>query len=318
MKYINKIFILALAVITAFTACDKKDLVAINDNGKAVVLSSTSPTYAAAAADSNNVGITFNWTSPEYATAASNMKYIIEVDSSGRNFSKAVSKVVTGSLTTSFIAKEFNSILLGFGFAFNTAYDVDVRVTSSYANNNEQYKSNVLKIRATPYKIPPKVALPASLKLFLVGSGTAGGDASGWNNPVPTPTQEFARLDETTWGGVFQLTGGKSVLMLPVNGSWTDKFGGTGANNLNNPDGDNFKFGGSDIKVPATSGLYKIIVDFQNGKFTITPYTGTLPTNLFIVGSATPGGEQSRTSTITTIYTCKLSSLGTYVSTKCR
>ena len=44
------------------------------------------------------------------------------------------------------------------------------------------------------------------------------------------------------------------------------------------------------IPGPATSGRYKIIVDFQAGKFTVTPYTGVLPSNLFIVGDATPGG----------------------------
>ena len=134
--------------------------------------------------------------------------------------------------------------------------------------------------------------MPASGRLFIVGNGTAGGDATGWNNPVPVPSQEFSRLDETTWGGVFQLTGGKSYLLLPTNNNvWDIKYGGTGANNANNVDGDNFKVGGGDLKTPAASGMYKIIFDFQQGKFTVTPYTGTLATDLFIVGNATPGGD---------------------------
>ena len=33
-----------------------------------------------------------------------------------------------------------------------------------------------------------------------------------------------------------------------------------------------------------------MIVDFQSGKFKVTPYTSVLPTNLFLVGDATPGG----------------------------
>ena len=36
--------------------------------------------------------------------------------------------------------------------------------------------------------------------------------------------------------------------------------------------------------------MYKIIFDFQQGKFTVTPYTGTLATALVIVGDATPDG----------------------------
>jgi starch-binding outer membrane protein SusE/F len=291
MKIIYKIFLLALITASVFTACDKVDTLPSYAPGTAPVLTASSAAIAPAAADSNNVSVTFSWSFPNYATDSATAKYIIEIDSTGRNFAKAVSRTVSGALSYPFIAKDFNAILLGFGFAFNTPYDVDIRVTSSYGNNNELYKSNVLKIRVTPYKIPPKVALPASLRLFIVGSGTAGGDATGWNNPVPVPSQEFSRLDETTWAGVFQLTGGKSYLLLPENGSWATKFGGTGNNNGNNVDGDNFKFNGSDLKTPAASGMYKIIFDFQQGRFTVAPYTGTLATDLFIVGSATPGGD---------------------------
>ena len=192
-----------------------------------------------------------------------------------------------GKLTTSFIAKELNTLLLNRGYAFNVPVDMDVRLKASYGNNNELKLSNVVKIKMTPYKVPPKVALPASLKLFIVGDGTAG----GWTNPMPVPSQEFSRIDETTWGGIFQLTGGKSYLILPTNNNvWDIKYGGTGGNNSNNVDGDNFKVGGSDLKTPAASGMYKIIFDFQQGKFTVTPYGGTLASALFIVGDATPGG----------------------------
>ncbi len=291
MKSIYKILLLAITASLFVIACDKADTLPTFMPGTAPVLNTSSAAVAPAAADSNNVAVTLSWSFPKYATDSSKTKYVIEIDSTTRNFSKAVTKTVTGALSYSFIAKELNSILLAWGFAFNTPYDIDVRVTSSYGNNNELYKSNILKLRVTPYKIPPKVALPTTGRLFLVGNGTAGGDATGWNNPVPTPTQEFSRLDETTFGGVFQLTGGKSIVLLALNGSWDTKFGGTGTNNSNNVDGDNFKLGGSDLKVPATSGMYRIIVDFQQAKFTITPYTGTLATNLFIVGNATPGGD---------------------------
>ena len=41
---------------------------------------------------------------------------------------------------------------------------------------------------------------------------------------------------------------------------------------------------------PDSSGLYKIIVNFQAGTFTVTPFTQVLPDSLFLVGSATAGG----------------------------
>lgn len=291
MKLIHKILLLPVFTALFFTSCDKAEQLTVFDKGVTPVLNSSSLTLAPVAADSNNIAVTFSWTFPEYSTDSVNVKYIIELDSAGRNFSKAITKTITGGLSYGFVAKDLNAILLNFGFAFNTAYDIDVRVTSSYANNNERFRSNVLKLRVTPYKIPPKVAVPASGKLFIVGNATAGGDATGWNNPVPVPSQEFSKLDATTFAGIFQLIAGKTYLLLPVNGSWDIKYGGTGGNNSNNTDGDNFKLNGSDLKAPAADGMYKIVIDFQTGKFSVSPYTGTLATNLFIVGNATPGGD---------------------------
>ena len=292
MKLFNKVsgLIVIISLLT-FVACDKTAVPATHQEGTASVLSSSSSNIAPLPADSNNTALTLSWTNPQYATDTTNYKFVIEMDSTGKNFAKPDTRTVVGKLTTSFIAKELNTLLLNRGYAFNVPVDMDVRLKASYGNNNELKLSNVLKIRMTPYKIPPKIALPASGRLFIVGSGTAGGDATGWNNPVPVPSQEFSRIDETTWGGVFQLTGGKSYLLLPTNNNvWDIKYGGTGANNLNNVDGDNFKVGGSDLKTPAASGMYKIIFDFQQGKFTVTPYGGTLASALFIVGDATPGG----------------------------
>ncbi len=287
MRSILKFIFSAAGIFIFFAACDKAETLPYFGNGTAPVLSASSTTIAPLPADSNNTALTLSWSFPAYATDSSTIKYTIEIDSTGKGFSKANSKIVQGRLNTTFTAKELNAILLGKGYAFNVAVDMDVRVISSYANNNERINSNTLKIKMTPYKIPPKIALPSSLKLFIVGDATAG----GWNNPVPVPSQELVRLDETTWGGVFQLTGGKQYLLLPVNGDWSHKY--SVANNsvagLNG--GGDFGYDLSDnFPGPATTGLYKIIVDFQVGKFTVTSYSGALPTNLFIVGDATAGG----------------------------
>ncbi len=285
MKLFNKILTVVAAATFAFTSCEKADQLPAFSAGIATVLSAASATVAPVVADSNKYSLILNWTDPKHASDPATFKYIIEIDSAGRNFSKAYTRTVIGKLTDSIIAKEFNNIMLAWGFEFNKAYDVDVRVTSSYGNNNEKIRSNILKLRTTPYKIPPKVALPTTGKLFIVGGATQG----GWNNPVPAPAQEFARLDETTFGGVFQLTSGEKYLLLPQNGDW-GKYG------ADVPAGDNlsgtFKAEGADIPAPATSGFYKMTIDFQKGSYALEPITlpNGLPANLFIVGGATPGG----------------------------
>lgn len=287
MRSIIKLFLLAVGSTLLFTACDKKDDLTTYGEGQTATLSTSAATLAPAAADSNSIALTLSWTTPNYATDTSNYKFIIEMDSTGKNFAKATSKTVVGKLSAAYLAKELNSMLLARNYAFNVPVDMDVRVISSYGNNNEQRISNTVKIRMTPYKIPPKVVLPTTNKLFIVGGATTG----GWTNPVPVPSQELTRLDETTWGGIFNLTANQSYLLLAVNGMWDEKFGATGSNNSNNVDGDNFKKDGGDLLSPATTGLYKIVVDFQFGKFTVTPFTQQhgLPTDLFIVGDATPG-----------------------------
>lgn len=286
MKLINKTLSLFVAAAMLFASCEKKEDLTTFANGTAPVVSAVSTTVAPIAADSNKFSLVLNWTDPKHAQDPKLYKYVIEIDSANRNFSKAYTRTVIGKLTDSIVAKEFNNVMIAWGFELNKAYDVDVRVTSSYGNNNEQLRSNILKLRATPYKIPPKIALPLSGRLFIVGGATEG----GWNNPVPLPSQELARLDETTFGGVFRLTSGEKYLLLPVNGSWDAKFGAdvSAGDNLSGT----FKAEGADVPAPSTTGYYKVTFDFQKGRYSLQAITlpNGLPANLFIVGGATPGG----------------------------
>lgn len=291
MKKFLKLFLLAAMVTVLYTACDKVDKNPFYDNGKAVVLSSTKTSINPTAADSNNVAVTFSWTSPEYATAASNYKFVIEIDSSGRNFSKAVTKTVTGVSEASFIGKELNAILLGYGFDFNKAYDMDVRVTSSYANNNERYQSNVLKLKMTAYVTPPKVLPPTTNHLYMVGNATQG----QWANPVPVPSQELVRVDSVTYGGLFNLNAAGEYLLLPVNtNTWNAKYGVPDKSLAGLSAGGTFGFHldpatefNDNFPGPATAGWYKMMYDFQGGRFTVTSLADPAPQELYITGDAT-------------------------------
>ncbi|MCW3111947.1 MAG: hypothetical protein JWR18_343 [Segetibacter sp.] len=286
MKHISKLLFLT-ALVLGFAACDKVDDLPFYQKGTAPALTASAAAIAPVAADSQKVALTLNWTSPKLATDSSTVKYVIDIDSSGKNFAKANSKVVIGALSTAYTAKELNTMLLNYGYAFNVPVDMDVRVTSSYGNNNERSSSNVVKVKMTPYKVPPKVALPASGKLYIVGSATQG----TWNNPVPVPSQEFARLDETTFAGVFNLTGGQEYLLLPLNGDWGHKFSVADKSKANVNQGGDFGLDLNDnIPGPTTSGWYTITVNFQTGKFSVVPFTGKLPDKLYIVGDATQGG----------------------------
>jgi hypothetical protein len=311
MKYNQStLLFVATLLLIAFVAC-KKETNAYFPKGKPPVLKSSVTAIAPTPSDSLSKVVTFSWTNPSYATDSSSVKYTLQIDSSGRNFSKAASFVLTGTLTDTFIAKQINTVVLGFGFSFGVKYSVDVRLISSYANNNEPYTSNTVTIQVTPYLTPPKVQPPASKTLFLIGSATAG----AWNNPVPAATQQFTKIDSVTYSGSFYLGGGGAYDLLPVNGSWSTKYNVANASLTGLAAGGSFQFStgpGQDIPGPAKSGIYQIKVDFQAGLFTVTPvalysllyvpgdYQGWTPATAPTVASIKSDGNYEGYANITT------------------
>ncbi len=397
MKYLLKISLFTVMLATVFTACKKVDNLPFYANGTAVVLTGSSANITPTPSDSSKVVATFSWTNPNYATDSNTQKFILEIDSTGRNFSKETVSIVIGKPSISFTGQQLNNILAAFGFAAGQTFSFDIRVTSSYGNNNEQLKSNVLSVKISSYLVPITLvpsstadltllvsnasnkaisfnwnesaygtnvinyalqmdvagnnfATPQVLKtgttlnssitvndlnslaiaagiiggstksmefrvvsylgttyatkmvtsnvvsvklttftpvppaLYIVGDATDG----GWSNPVPLPSQQFSRIDAVSYGIVVKLTAGKSYLLLPLNGDWGHKYGGasaTGGALL----ADN-AVPGSNTPAPAITGMYQIVVNFQTGTYTVTPFTNTIPTALFIVGDATDGG----------------------------
>lgn len=154
MKKILAIFSTATVVALLFAACTKVDDLPYYENGNAVTLSSSKTAVAPTPADSLTNMIAFSWTNPEYASDANTFKYILEIDSAGRNFAQKVSKIVTGSLSTSFTGKELNAMVLSYGFRLGVPFTLEARVVSSYGNNNERYTSNVITFAITPYTDP--------------------------------------------------------------------------------------------------------------------------------------------------------------------
>jgi hypothetical protein len=396
MKKTLNIFLLIATATLAIVGCKKVDPLPYSNNGNAVTLTASNTAIAPTRADSLNPVLTLSWTSPNYATDTSHYKYVIEIDSSGKNFVNKATKEVIGTRTTSFTGRELNAILLNHGYALGQPVALDFRVVSSYANNNEQITSAPVKVMITPYSDPSVLTseftsvagsastannhgnsffwgpsfpgyngtvsytlqydsagknfvnpqsmnignslytvsltqqdmnatgiasgipinstgkveyrikattstgavaysnvvnvtvntfVPVPDNLYIVGDATPG----GWNNPVPIPSQQFSKTGPYTFSLTIQLTAGKSYLFLPVNGDWSHKYGGS-TDGVSSPGvllRDN-AVPGSNTPAPATTGIYKIDVDFQAGTYKLTPVT--VPANLYLVGDATAGG----------------------------
>ena len=290
MKTIFKNFLAVVSAALIFAACSKVDDLPYYNAGTAPTLSATTTTLAANAADSSNTLVSFSWTNPGHAADSASYKYVLQIDSAGRNFSRAATKTLIGSRDVSFTAKQINEILLGFGFSFNVTYTIEARLISSYGNNNEQLISNSISMTAKPYKVPPAVALPFADKLFIVGGATD----FGWNNSNPMPAvRQLTRLDETTWAGIYFLNGGSAYLLLPEAGNWGNKYSVQdnsipGAAN-EGPFGYNLP---QDIPGNVSQGAnwYKMVFDFQVGRYKLTKEDYALGQELYITGDGTPSG----------------------------
>lgn len=225
-------------------------------------------------ADAAKEALKLTWTNPNYqfTTGASSqdVSYKVEIDIAGNNFTNPQKQTVSVSkdLSISFPVATFNDYLLNqLVLPPGVEANLEIRVISSLGTNGAaSLISNVLAITATPYAIPPKVNPPATGDLFLVGDATSG----GWNNPVPVPEQQFTQISETLYEITVNLVGGKQYLFLPKNGDWSHKFACKKTADQS-ADGGDFGYDSSDnFPGPAAGGNYKISVDFQRGKYTVT------------------------------------------------
>src|SRR5215216_5973404 len=102
MRYINKFVFPAIITTVVLIACEKIGTLPHYENGKPPVLTSSATDIKPTPADSNKVVVTFSWTDPKYATDSSTQKFILEIDSAGRNFSKEITSTVSGAPGISF------------------------------------------------------------------------------------------------------------------------------------------------------------------------------------------------------------------------
>jgi hypothetical protein len=179
--YQRALGILVMGMLAA--ACTKIQPLPLYEKGKSISLTTSTATVTSTAADSAKTVLALAWTNPMYAADTSSFKYVISIDSTGRNFSKEVTRTVIGNRGFSLLGKELNALLLNYGFALGTGYDLDIKVASSYGNNNERYESNVVKVRVTPYNDPGVLTTQNTSVTTSLPNATQPSNAFTWSKP---------------------------------------------------------------------------------------------------------------------------------------
>jgi hypothetical protein len=219
--------------------------------------------------------VTFSWTNPNYSfttgISSQNVSYVLEIDTTGANFTNPNKKAVALNTDLSFSIPDstFNDYLLN-AMALVPAkpHNLDVRVKSTLANASLPLYSNILKYTVIPYAIPPKVKVPINGNLWILGSAVA----SQWSNPIPAPydvSQKFTRVSETLYTLTVPLIGGANgYKLIQIQGDWSTQYHALDGTVVS---GGDFEMKDSDpqFPAPAASGTYKITIDFQRGKYTV-------------------------------------------------
>lgn len=275
MKHLSKLIFFSSLLFTVIISCKKDENKVFLEEGKDPALIASTNTINLSFANADKEAVKFSWTNPDYrfntGISSQDVSYVVEIDKKGANFASTnkQSVAVSKDLSLSITVAQFNDYMLNqLQFKPAVAVDIEVRVKASI-NGAATRISNVLAYNITPYAIPPKVAPPASGKLYITGGATPASWMGGGDAEVVS--QRFTQVSPTLYElPSIALTGGGSYLLVPVYGDWGAKYGGTGSNNSNNVNGDDFKANGGDLLAPPASGNYKISVDFQRGKFTVT------------------------------------------------
>jgi hypothetical protein len=283
MKNRYSIIGVSLVLLLTLWACSKDEYKDFYTGGTAPVLTLATNTATDSVSmsytDSGRAALSLAWTNPQYqfttGVSSQNVNYQVQIDKAGGGFAAGSAAVISLSedLGDTITEAKLNDIMLNqLGLQDSVSYNMELRVVSGVGTNSAiPLASNVATFTAVPYAIPPKVPPPVTGELYITGSATAKGWMAG-GDPSSVAGQQFTRVSPTEYVITIQLIGpGQEYLFVPKAGDWSNKYAckDEASQSL---DGGEFGFNFSkNFPGPATSGTYKIDVNFQRGIYTVTP-----------------------------------------------
>lgn len=295
MKKITKILAVFIGLLVVFYACEEEDLGPVLDSNNITAPQFTNPAEGTSfiltkeTADSNMT--TFQWSAADFGLEnLPNITYLLEMDTSGNNFQKAVTLVSSENTTYSITVGTMNSKLLAKQYEPNVMAGMSFRVRASLTDNMDEAMSNILTLSITPYSDVVNVN-----PIYLLGGGTS----AGWNNdadhvvpavylPASGADSTFAVVDSLTPAGTGDSDG--FIKFVRFIGIWAPQWGSDGAgtwesgNLVYRPTED--VADPTPIPAPDVIDDYLIRVDIVNLTYEIEETVQTL----HLIGDATEAG----------------------------
>lgn len=295
MKPIFKNIITIILIAVFLNSCTDNDAIYVAsapENGSFEITSSAASIVLNETNAETETAITFSWNIPSYGVDTP-ITYTLEMDLNDGDFS-APRTFTVSSNEKSFTHANLNFYALDFGLAPDVEGAIKLRLKTSLKYDNLQSYSNSITVSVTPYDTLT-LLYDMPTELYLQGDAVP----SNWGTPLPD-SQKMTQIDNHRFGLITQLFGGKNYAAISTPTTWSDPAYVAIDDQQLASEGD-FRpagsttvpqWGGSPMKSPPTTGIYKVILDFTSGKYTATPEPSILtpPTDLYIIGDATPLG----------------------------
>lgn len=296
MKKTIHIISAALLISIFASSCGEKELLYVATqpvDGDFKVAPSSAAIELKKTGAGKHTAISFTWDTLVYGVSTPTF-FTLQMDSVNGDFSKAIEDVIpTNTYQVAFTDSVMNYRALKFNLKPFAAGQIKVRLKANLAYNQMPTYSRAEIVMVTPYDDGLMYKMPAALYIQ--------GDAVASNGAYPVPeAQRMAQLDNHRFGLLVSLTGGKHFVFTSSDAAMTDPAykaatsaeplaGGQFIESGSQTDPPN---GGSDISSPAVTGIYKVIIDFKSGTYSVAkaPALITAPATLYMVGDATALG----------------------------
>jgi len=292
---LNHIFasLLLMLIISSCTEKEFLSVATIPAEGDFLVTPSATSLELIKTGAGTHTALAFSWDTIVYGVSTPTT-FTLQMDSVNGDFSAPIEDVIAAStFQISFTDSVMNFRALKLNLKPFIPGQIKVRLKSNLAYNTMPAYSTVVPITVIPYDDGLMYKMPAAL--YIQGNAVASNGAY----PIPE-AQKMAQIDNHRFALLVSLTGGKTfifnasdaALSDPVYKATTSSEPLAGGYFIPSGSQSTPPNGGSEISSPATTGIYKVIVDFKTGTYSVTKAPGLIatPTSLYMVGDATALG----------------------------
>jgi len=279
-KQITRFFTTSILAMLVLASCKKNEALVTSNGGQPGALTANQSTLVldkTRLSDTTKV-VQFSFSPANYgfSAAATNT---LQIDLAGDNWVHPMSTTLgTKVYSQGYSTSDFNSLLLKLNLPAGKASNVNIRVVNSISSSLSPVYTNVVSMTVTPFNLTSFVYVPGAYE--------------GWANPGPLEDSLVSVTGNGIYVGIINFTAGNNqFLLLPVKGSWANKYATTQSPATGTTATYTTEYvssGGNNFYAPSTPGQYLLTYNANNNTLSIVPadfYS--------IIGPGSPGASWS-------------------------